>query len=125
MKSVMRHGATAKSLGGADHVPTGCLDHDCLDRNLLCSVCLCSERFSYVVVTGTASPQCPQRRISTGAQLIHVKAIRRAPRYWYFIDPMPMDMLTVPTFRSRCHFNASGQRNRPGQRSAPPSENEV
>jgi hypothetical protein len=100
-----RHGATAKSLGGADHVPTGCLDHDCLDRNLLCSVCLCSERFSYVVVTGTASPQCPQRLISTGAQLIHVKALRTAPRYRYLIDPMPMDMLTVPTFTRRRHFN--------------------
>ena len=33
----------------SDDVPTGCLEPDCLDRNLLCSVPIRSERFSYVV----------------------------------------------------------------------------
>ena len=47
------------------------------------------------------------------------------PRYWYLSDPIPMDMLTVPTFRGGCHFNTSGQRKRPGQWSAHASENEV
>jgi hypothetical protein len=40
-------GASAKPLRGrADDVPT-----DCLDRSLLCSLCLRSQRFSHVVVT--------------------------------------------------------------------------
>jgi hypothetical protein len=93
-------GASAKPLRGrADDVPTSCLERDCLDRSLLCSLCLRSQRFSHVVVTRTASPQCPQRLISTGAQLIHVKALRTAPRYWYLTDPIPMDMLNGANFQ--------------------------
>src|SRR3974390_2618741 len=81
-------GASAKPLRErADDVPTGCLERDCLDCSLLCSLCLRSERFSYVVVTRTASPQCPQRLMSTGAQLIYVKVPRTAPRYWDLVDP--------------------------------------
>lgn len=42
-----------------------CLEHNCLDRSLVCPVCLRSERFSYVVVIQMASSQCPQRLIES------------------------------------------------------------
>jgi hypothetical protein len=42
---------TAEQLEESDHVPTGCLEPDYLDHNLLRSVPIRSERFSCVVTT--------------------------------------------------------------------------
>src|SRR5690242_13481340 len=55
----------AASAEESDHVPADCLERDYLDSNLLRPVPIRSQRFSYVVVTRTASPQCSQRLIGT------------------------------------------------------------
>jgi hypothetical protein len=57
----------ADSLMGVSHndASSCCLERDRLGRSLLCSVCLRSERFSYVVVIQMASSQCPQSLIGS------------------------------------------------------------